>query len=99
MKIGKDIKLRYDFYEIKYFLNNKEYVITYKKGKSLSCVDEVEVSILEVELPSKVLEIAFMINDKFTFNAPSEEIYSYLGITRTSHATWTTTLVKKLLIV
>ena len=88
--------LQYDSYCIKYFLNsdfieieiiNRAIII----HKNNILMDES----VEGVLPSKVLAVAFMINDKFAFKAESQDktsMYEYLGLRQTSNAAWINTL-------
>lgn len=49
-------------------------------------------------LPTKVLSVSFMVNDKFHFVKDSDEqsFYEYVGVRQTSNAAWTTTIEKNL---
>jgi len=99
LRRDRDVKFRYDEYKLNYYLNDKNYSIHIYKNKVKYSIDGKESSMYEVLLPNRILAVSFMINDKFTF-VPSKfgnkEIYSYLGVRRTSNATWTTTLLKKI---
>ncbi|MBP5977799.1 hypothetical protein HW132_35150, partial [Brasilonema sp. CT11] len=100
LKKGREYSLRYDRYNIEYLLNNSIYKISIKK-KLIDVVanNKTLTSFEQLELPSNILAVSFMVNDKFVFkqtNAKSDEFYEYFGIRRTSNATWINTISKKL---
>lgn len=88
--------LQYDSYCLKYFLSGDFIEIeiinrTIIVHKNNILMEESVESVL----PSKVLAIAFMLNDKFAFKAESQDkpsMYEYLGLRQTSNASWVNTL-------
>ena len=51
----------------------------------------------EVELPKKVLAVSFMVNDKFRFVKPGEDIgsiYKYLGVRKSTNSTYTSSVMQ-----
>ncbi|WP_299735686.1 AAA family ATPase [uncultured Endozoicomonas sp.] len=95
----KSANIKYDQIKISYELNRKHYeieknlsILTYKK-------DSIEVSVHDIDLPSKVVALSFMVNDKFSFVGEDDDfgLYRYLGVRATSNATYTSTIQKKLL--
>lgn len=98
-KRNKEFSLRYDTYIIEYFYNGYKYNIKITKNRNIKILkDEEKIDIHSLILPKRVLAVSFMVNDKFTFashTSPSEDVYKYLGIRRTSNAAWTTSIVKR----
>lgn len=107
-KLKRDFTLRYEHYFLKYSLNNTIYSVEiFKKKfkvtrtevcKKETIYENIQISIDEVEIPPRVLAVSFMINDKFTFQTDDkspDSKYKYLGVRRTSNATWTNSIVKK----
>ncbi|MGN4425704.1 AAA family ATPase [Bacillus cereus group sp. MYBK30-1] len=108
-KLNRDFTLRYEYYSIKYYLNHTIYSVEiFKKRfkilkKELSkkgiSKEYTQVSIDEVDIPWRILAVSFMINDKFTFQSDDrnpDTNYKYLGVRRTSNATWTNSIVRKI---
>lgn len=91
--------LQYDSYCLTYFLNgdfieieiiNRTIII----HKNNVLIEESVVSVL----PSKVLAVSFMLNDKFAFKAESRDkpsMYEYLGLRQSSNASWINALRKR----
>lgn len=51
----------------------------------------------EIELPKKVLAVSFMVNDKFRFVKPGEDIgsiYKYLGVRKSTNSTYTSSVMQ-----
>lgn len=91
--------LSYDYYHLKYLLDDilieieitSRTIIIHKNG--VLC-ETPEISLL----PAKVLAIAFMLNDKFTFRSEKVDqhsVYEYLGMRVTSNAAWTSSFENK----
>lgn len=96
---NRDISLRYDDYYLEYYLNGNKYCIEIFKKKFKFQKNNITIQVDEVLLPAKVLTVAFMINDKFVFQTDEvnpESRYKYLGVRRTSNATWTNSIVRKI---
>ncbi|RAZ67271.1 AAA family ATPase [Planococcus maitriensis] len=99
LKRKKESKFRYDYYRLSYQLNNSTFDLEIFKNQVKFKQDKVPIDLSNVLLPNNILAVSFMINDKFTFSSPdqnNDDAYSYIGVRRTSNATWTTTLVKKI---
>jgi predicted ATP-binding protein involved in virulence len=97
-KYNRDFTLRYEYYSIKYYLNDIAYYIEIFKKRFKIYKNRSLVRIDEVDLPLKTLAVSFMINDKFTFQSDDknpDSSYKYLGVRRTSNATWTNSIVRK----
>lgn len=97
-KNNKEVSLRYDRYTLKYYLGKQYYSIEIYRKKFKVIRNNEVVDIKLVEMPKKVLAVSFMVNDKFIFKADHNEyqdIYEYLGTRRTSNATWTNSIVKR----
>ncbi len=90
---NKDYSLRYENYSLVYILKNKEYKIELEKKNTRKS------SLQFFEFPEKVLASSFLVNDKFVFKATTdvdESSYEYLGVRRTSNATWISTISRKI---
>ncbi|WP_209366717.1 AAA family ATPase [Priestia megaterium] len=97
-KNNKELSLRYDSYYLKYYFGKQCYTVEIYKKKFKLMKNQEIVNINQVAMPLKVLAVSFMINDKFIFkadNKDSQDIYEYLGTRRTSNATWTNSIVRK----
>lgn len=94
-------QMKYSHYEIVYIINreliqlqilNKQ-IFIHRNGVLLEKYDK---SIL----PTKVLAVSFMLNDKFPFkqsnSTESSSIYEYLGVRMTSNASWTSSMNNKM---
>ncbi|WP_215191838.1 AAA family ATPase, partial [Exiguobacterium sp. s7] len=93
-----DLSLRYDEYYLEYFISKNKYRIEII-NKQLRCFkNDALIDYGKNDLPARILATSFMINDKFTFSpydTKRDEFYSYLGIRRTSNATWTTSIINR----
>lgn len=87
--------LSYDYYSLKYYLDEDSIEIEIKNRIIIIHKNNVLVEKTDdAVLPQKVLAIAFMLNDKFPFKAESQDkagIYEYLGMRKSSNAAWTST--------
>lgn len=93
-----DISLSYDEYHLEYYISNDKFKIEIINKQISVFKNHLRVDISQVKLPLKVLATSFMVNDKFTFSpydSRKNEIYRYLGIRRTSNATWTTSIINR----
>lgn len=96
-----DIRLKYSYYEITYSLNGNIYNIIIEKNHIVDVLQNDNSIVLQhIDLPQKQLAVSFMVNDKFTFLSPNEtksySTYKYLGVRRTSNASWTNSLEMKI---
>lgn len=99
LKRNKEAKFKYDEYHITYEINNIIFNIYILKNQVNTLKNNIKVNLKDIILPSSLLAVSFMVNDKFTFstqNHENDEIYSYIGVRRTSNATWTTSIAKKI---
>lgn len=98
-KNGKDYTLKYESYFLQYKLNGSRYIIDISKNSANNVLrDKEPIDIKHVTLPSKILAVAYMVNDKFIFKASdtnTEDGYDYLGIRQASNATWTTSIGRR----
>lgn len=93
--IGKQ-KFRYEYFYLEYFLNGQIYIVEMKKNKIINCGCDIS----KLKLPSKVLAVSFMVNDKFVHSDnedPNNSMYRYLGVRKTSNSTYTSSLVRSVL--
>lgn len=96
-QMGGKPKYKYEKFSIEYFLNCEEYEIDRVSGKGIVCKKNgVISSIEEMKLPTNVLAVSFMVNDKFLFIDPSqnkEGMYRYLGVRKSTNATYTSSVI------
>lgn len=101
---NKSYPIKYDTYNVKYYIDENLYEISIRNKKIYMYKNKIEV--VDIELPSNIMAIAFLINDKFPFkpwnNITEEEIeiyedtYEYMGIRQVSNASWTSTINKRI---
>ena len=58
----------------------------------------MSIDLYDVELPTNVLAVSFMVNDKFLFIDPNQKqsnsgMYRYLGVRKTTNATYTSSVI------
>jgi predicted ATPase len=96
---SKPNNIKYDFFKVKYQLNENLYSIEKSEGRLISYKNKKLIDIESVEFPNKFIALSFMVNDKFSFVNEKEGLgrYRYLGVRATSNATYTSTIQKKLL--
>jgi energy-coupling factor transporter ATP-binding protein EcfA2 len=77
-------KFKYSKFCVKYSIDGNEYCVKKESGRDIFCwKNGTEIVLDEIELPKKVLAVSFMVNDKFRFVKPGEDIgsiYKYLGV-------------------
>ncbi|MFL1469460.1 AAA family ATPase [Paraclostridium bifermentans] len=91
-KEDKFNKLKYEYYYIRYLLNNETYDIEIINNKIINCQNE------HYKNPQKILAISYMINDKFPFVKFEESLnmkYEYLGMRQVSNGAWTNGIEKR----
>lgn len=75
-----------------------KYYIKKESGRDIFCwKNEDEIALDEIELPKKVLAVSFMVNDKFRFVKPGEDIgsvYKYLGVRKSTNSTYTSSVMQ-----
>lgn len=90
-------KFRYEKFLISYYFEENEYVIDRISGREVICKkDGVEIDLQKVKLPTNVLAVSFMVNDKFLFIDPKQNesgMYRYLGVRKTTNATYTSSVI------
>lgn len=89
------------FYNISYSLNHEKFNITKNKSTYILENDKSEaISWSDVILPSRVLALSFLVEDKFTFqseaNNNESSMYKYLGIRSTANASFLGSVNKKM---
>ncbi|NMM65235.1 AAA family ATPase [Clostridium sp. P21] len=100
---NKDI-FEFDF-NLKYMKGNNLFEVLRKNSENLFKFDNNNISISQVEIPTKLLASSYMINDKFSFqsfNNPDydeeNQFYEYLGVRDATNASHTTTISKRLVL-
>ena len=92
-------KFHYEKFSISYFYKGNEYVIDRKSGSKIICKKNgMSIDLYDVELPTNVLAVSFMVNDKFLFIDPNQKqsnsgMYRYLGVRKTTNATYTSSVI------
>lgn len=96
---SSSFKLKYDCIELSYYIDDALYKIEKTNGATNYLKNGSKVDKEEVALPSKLLALSFMVNDKFAYSNQQEsgEFYKYLGVRATSNATYTSSIQKRLL--
>ena len=91
-------KFKYPKFCVKYSIDGNEYYIKKESGRDIFCwKNEDEIALDEIELPKKVLAVSFMVNDKFRFVKPGEDIgsvYKYLGVRKSTNSTYTSSVMQ-----
>lgn len=96
-------KFHYEKFSISYFYKGNEYVIDRKSGSEIICKKNgVGIDLYDVELPTNVLAVSFMVNDKFLFIDPNQKqsnsgMYRYLGVRKTTNATYTSSVISNVM--
>ena len=92
--------MRYDDYFLSFEINKLNINIQIKENKLFLFVNEKEVlnAIKDIKdiLPSNLLAVGFMVNDKFVFDRGVNSIYQYNGVRTTSNSTQTKSIERKL---
>ncbi len=95
-------KFRYDQFSIAYQINRHIYKVERFSGNKIECYKDNEIINLEdLVLPQKILAVSFLVNDKFLFSNPEYEksisVYTYLGVRKTTNATYTSSIVQNVM--
>lgn len=94
-------RFRYEKFFIEYYIDKHKYEISRISGSEILCkCDNLDVDFHAIKLPSSVLAVAFMVNDKFLFvdeHKQEENIYKYLGVRKTSNATYTSSVCDRVI--
>ena len=97
---NKEVNLRYEYYLLNYYIDNDFYSVEISNKKNFIIKrNNKKINIDQLKLPTKILAVSYMVNDKFTFKPPysiEEDMYEYLGIRRTSNAAWTNSITRKI---
>lgn len=88
---------KYENSQVEYSINSTRYKVIKKLGKTSYFKNEKESDYQEMQFPSRMLNLSFMVNDKFSFSSNLDDKYRYLGVRSTSNATYTSSIQKKLL--
>jgi len=84
---------KYEFASVEYLIDSDIYFIQKEKGKVFFEKNGVRTESASIILPSKVVAMSFMVNDKFSFSRFEEDgFYDYRGIRATSNASYTSTI-------
>jgi predicted ATPase len=84
---------KYENTSARYLLGSNSYFIKKEKNKIIFLKNDNCVDIDDVILPTKIIAMSFMVNDKFSFSRPGEDsFYDYRGVRATSNASYTSTI-------
>ncbi|WP_337155116.1 AAA family ATPase [Proteus terrae] len=98
--ISKDKKsyFKYENASIEFIIDSDKYIINKEKSKVIVFINGVHSELHLVKLPTKVITMSFMVNDKFSFSRyEDDDFYDYRGIRATSNASYTST-IKRIII-
>ena len=91
-------KFKYPKFCVKYAIDGNEFCIKKESGRDIYCWKNQErITIDKIELPRKVLAVSFMVNDKFRFVKPGEDVgsvYKYLGVRKSTNSTYTSSIMQ-----
>lgn len=94
-------RFRYEKFYVEYYLDKSKFEVSRNSSSKIMCkCDGVDIDFHEIKLPSSVLAVAFMVNDKFLFvdeHKQGESIYKYLGVRKTSNATYTSSVCDRVI--
>lgn len=85
-----EVDVAYTVAEDYFSINKRKDIISFNKNGA-------DIDFNDLKMPSKLLALSFMVNDKFAFTNNTEDSYKYLGVRTTSNATYTSSIQKKLL--
>ncbi|HHK5684149.1 TPA: AAA family ATPase, partial [Serratia marcescens] len=84
---------KYESASVRYLIDSDLIVIKKEKNKIFCFVNDIPSDISLVRLPTKVIAMSFMVNDKFSFSRFEEDdFYDYRGVRATSNASYTSTI-------
>lgn len=92
-------KYAYDQFYIEYYLGDSLYSVHRVSGSIINCFENGEpIEMKKLQLPSKTLAVAFMVNDKFRFAKRDDyDHYAYLGVRKSTNATYTSSVLQNVL--
>lgn len=84
---------KYENASVEYLMDSDSYFINKDKNKVVFYINGVQTDLLSVKLPTKIIAMSFMVNDKFSFSRFEEDdFYDYRGVRATSNASYTSTI-------
>lgn len=86
-------KINYNFF-IEYVINENIFTVSVDNYIIRIMKNNIVITLELLELPSKVLALSFLVNDKFLFR--QTPLYEYLGVRQSSNATFTKAIEKKI---
>ena len=91
-------KYQYKKFNLEYYLNDDFYSINRNSGSELYCQKNYySIEYKDLLLPSRVLAVSFMVNDKFIFSKNEENnIYRYLGVRTSTNSTYTSSIARNI---
>lgn len=93
--ITKEKKPHYKYNNVllEYSIEGRTILISKNQNTIKTYINDIEIDPTLITLPSKVIAMSFMVNDKFSFSKFDEDyFYDYRGIRATSNATYTSTI-------
>ncbi|SEP01200.1 AAA family ATPase [Paenibacillus sp. OV219] len=92
--------LKNNWFQITYKMNNDIYQVEVQKKSVKLQKNKEKIEIDNLKLPSNVLALSYMSNDKFMFpnkkNDETYELYKYLGLRDASNVTFSNSTIKKI---
>lgn len=89
-------KFKYKSYDIDYIIGENEYRILRSSPTEIKAFrNDDEIDYKEIELPSRILAVSFMVNDKFMCTKELSGSYRYLGVRSSSNSTYTSSIFNK----
>lgn len=91
-------KYKYEKFTLEYYLDNNLYSIVRISGSEIHYYkNNLEIKYEDLVLPSRVLVVSFMVNDKFIFSKNDvTESYRYLGVRSSTNSTYTSSINRKI---
>jgi predicted ATPase len=84
---------KYENASVEFIIDSDLYFISKERGKVTLTINGLQSEIHTAKLPTKVIAMSFMVNDKFSFSRFEEDdFYDYRGVRATSNASYTSTI-------
>ena len=80
---------RYEDITMEYVVDGQLCYVERNKRVLVAKLDGVELPVVDLPKPRKVIAVSYMLNDKFSFSNDHGELYEYCGIRAASNASYT----------
>lgn len=93
-------RFRYESFYIEYSLGNDTYTVHRISGSQVVATKNGEkIDYKDVSLPTKILAISFMVNDKFQFTKDEDiGMYTYHGVRTQTNSTYTSSIARNIIL-